>query len=166
MRRDSVAAAALGAFDVYRTLHHAMWCDELQAFMLAAGGPSLGLLFHRLRYESHPPLWHVLLWIPTRFTANPVAMQVLHAALALGVWWLVWRFAPFPPAENRGAGAPPRAAPRIVSFEDWVVDRFGRRLHETFFAGYTEKVWGIPCTRIGAEWASQRIKARASAARS
>jgi protoporphyrinogen oxidase len=47
---------------------------------------------------------------------------------------------------------------RIDSFEDWVVDRFGRRLHETFFKTYTEKVWGIPCTRIGADWASQRIK--------
>ncbi|MFO1059985.1 MAG: FAD-dependent oxidoreductase [Dongiaceae bacterium] len=50
------------------------------------------------------------------------------------------------------------AAPRIDSFEDWVTDRFGRRLYETFFRSYTEKVWGIPCRRIGAEWASQRIK--------
>jgi len=31
------------------------------------------------------------------------------------------------------------------SFEDWVVDRFGQRLFEKFFKGYTEKVWGIPC---------------------
>jgi protoporphyrinogen oxidase len=44
------------------------------------------------------------------------------------------------------------------SFEDWVVDQFGRRLFETFFKTYTEKVWGIPCTQIGADWARQRIK--------
>ena len=44
------------------------------------------------------------------------------------------------------------------TFEDWTVDRFGRRLYETFFKTYTEKVWGIPCTRIGADWAGQRIK--------
>jgi protoporphyrinogen oxidase len=49
-------------------------------------------------------------------------------------------------------------APAIVSFEDWVVDRFGRRLYETFFKTYTEKVWGISCQRIGADWAAQRIK--------
>jgi protoporphyrinogen oxidase len=48
--------------------------------------------------------------------------------------------------------------PPIRNFEDWVVDRFGRRLFETFFKTYTEKVWGIPCTQIGADWASQRIK--------
>ena len=45
-----------------------------------------------------------------------------------------------------------------ASFEDWVVNRFGRRLYETFFKSYTEKVWGIPCTEITAQWAAQRIK--------
>ena len=45
-----------------------------------------------------------------------------------------------------------------ASFEDWVVAHFGRRLFEAFFKTYTEKVWGIPCSEIGAEWAAQRIK--------
>ncbi len=45
-----------------------------------------------------------------------------------------------------------------VSFEDWVSNRFGRRLYLIFFKTYTEKVWGIPCNRIGAQWAAQRIK--------
>ncbi len=44
------------------------------------------------------------------------------------------------------------------TFEQWVVNRFGRRLYGTFFKTYTEKVWGIPCTEIRAEWAAQRIK--------
>jgi protoporphyrinogen oxidase len=44
------------------------------------------------------------------------------------------------------------------SFEDWVVARFGRRLYETFFKSYTEKVWGIPCHAIRADWAAQRIR--------
>jgi len=44
------------------------------------------------------------------------------------------------------------------TFEDWVIGRFGRRLFEIFFRTYTEKVWGIPCARLDAEWASQRIK--------
>jgi protoporphyrinogen oxidase len=45
-----------------------------------------------------------------------------------------------------------------TSFEDWIVNRFGRRLYAMFFRSYTEKVWGIPCTEIGAQWAAQRIK--------
>jgi len=45
-----------------------------------------------------------------------------------------------------------------VSFEDWVSQRFGRRLYEIFFRTYTEKVWGIPCTELSADWAAQRIK--------
>jgi protoporphyrinogen oxidase len=45
-----------------------------------------------------------------------------------------------------------------VSFEDWVTNRFGRRLYRTFFKTYTEKVWGIPCTSLSARWAAQRIK--------
>lgn len=44
------------------------------------------------------------------------------------------------------------------SFEDWVVRAFGRRLYEIFFRSYTEKVWGIPCGEISAEWAAQRIR--------
>jgi protoporphyrinogen oxidase len=45
-----------------------------------------------------------------------------------------------------------------TSFEDWVCNRFGRRLFEMFFQQYTEKVWGVPCSRIAAEWAAQRIR--------
>jgi protoporphyrinogen oxidase len=44
------------------------------------------------------------------------------------------------------------------SLEDWVTNRFGRRLFELFFKSYTEKVWGVPTTEIRAEWAAQRIK--------
>lgn len=46
----------------------------------------------------------------------------------------------------------------IRSFEDWVVRAFGRRLYEIFFRSYTEKVWGVPCSQISAEWAAQRIR--------
>jgi len=44
------------------------------------------------------------------------------------------------------------------TFEGWMRANFGDRLYRTFFKGYTEKVWGIPCNRISAEWASQRIR--------
>ena len=44
------------------------------------------------------------------------------------------------------------------SLEDFLVNRFGRELYRTFFQEYTEKVWGVPCTEISAEWGAQRIK--------
>ncbi|MBE9017623.1 amine oxidase [Chroococcidiopsis sp. CCALA 051] len=50
----------------------------------------------------------------------------------------------------------PNRHPR--NFAQWVTSRFGRRLFEIFFQAYTEKLWGIPCTEISADWAAQRIK--------
>jgi protoporphyrinogen oxidase len=47
---------------------------------------------------------------------------------------------------------------REDTFEQWVTNRFGRRLFRTFFKTYTEKVWGISCAELKAEWAAQRIK--------
>ena len=57
--------------------------------------------------------------------------------------YLWWHYKPYPVEEN---------------FEQWVTNRFGKRLFEIFFKTYTEKVWGIPCTEIRAEWAAQRIQ--------
>jgi protoporphyrinogen oxidase len=48
--------------------------------------------------------------------------------------------------------------PREDTFEEWVTNRFGERLFRIFFKAYTEKVWGIPCSELRAEWAAQRIK--------
>lgn len=48
--------------------------------------------------------------------------------------------------------------PEEENLEQWVSNRFGERLYKTFFQTYTEKVWGMPCNQIQAEWAAQRIK--------
>jgi protoporphyrinogen oxidase len=44
------------------------------------------------------------------------------------------------------------------TLEDFMVNRFGRELYSTFFEQYTEKVWGVPCAQIRADWGAQRIK--------
>jgi len=49
-------------------------------------------------------------------------------------------------------------SPEENSFEEWIINRFGERLYSTFFKTYTEKVWGMPCSEIQADWAAQRIK--------
>ena len=48
--------------------------------------------------------------------------------------------------------------PDEKTFEEWVSNRFGHRLYRIFFKTYTEKVWGISCNEISADWAAQRIK--------
>ncbi len=44
------------------------------------------------------------------------------------------------------------------NLEEFFINRFGRELYATFFKSYTEKVWGVPCRRISAEWGAQRVK--------
>jgi protoporphyrinogen oxidase len=66
----------------------------------------------------------------------------LGALLIVGSY-LRWHFFPYREVEN---------------FEQWVTNRFGKRLFEMFFRTYTEKVWGIPCSEIRADWAAQRIR--------
>ncbi|HKW80687.1 MAG TPA: NAD(P)/FAD-dependent oxidoreductase [Casimicrobiaceae bacterium] len=51
-----------------------------------------------------------------------------------------------------------------ANLEDFLVNRFGVELYRTFFKSYTEKVWGVPCERISAEWGAQRIKGLSLAA--
>jgi protoporphyrinogen oxidase len=78
-------------------------------------------------------------------------LKPLNALMGLGFWesiliafsYLRWRIAPYGHEE---------------SFEQWVTNRFGKRLFQTFFKTYTEKVWGISCSELKAEWAAQRIK--------
>src|SRR3954452_758537 len=47
---------------------------------------------------------------------------------------------------------------REDNLEQWVSNRFGKRLYQHFFMSYTEKVWGVPANEVRAEWAAQRIK--------
>jgi len=78
-------------------------------------------------------------------------LKPLNALAGLGIWqsllvvlsYLKWQLFP---------------NPREESFEQWVTNRFGKRLFDIFFKSYTEKIWGIPCTELKAEWAAQRIK--------
>jgi hypothetical protein len=75
---------------------HPLWRDEAQAFLIGRDSHSLGQLLYNLRYEGHPPLWHFLIFLITRLTPRPEAMQALHLAMATTSVYLVARFSPFP----------------------------------------------------------------------
>jgi protoporphyrinogen oxidase len=78
-------------------------------------------------------------------------LRASNALLGLGLWNSALVLASYVKAQ---------AFPMLPeeTFDRWVSNRFGRRLFEIFFKTYTEKVWGIPCNEIMAEWAAQRIK--------
>jgi hypothetical protein len=75
------------------TLHqHAMWRDEMQAWLIARDSANITELFHNLHYEGHPALWYLLLTPLTHFSRNPVWIQVLHYVIAASAVALVlWR---------------------------------------------------------------------------
>jgi protoporphyrinogen oxidase len=74
-----------------------------------------------------------------------------NALRGLGIWNAVTMVLSYMKAHLR-------PSPVEENFEQWVTNRFGRKLYEIFFKTYTEKVWGIACTEIRAEWAAQRIQ--------
>ncbi len=84
-----------------------------------------------------------------KFFAYP--LRPLNALFRLGIWnsflvLLSFLYARLFPWKNE------------ETIEHWVVNRFGERLYRTFFKTYSEKVWGMPCSEIRAEWAAQRIR--------
>jgi hypothetical protein len=88
----------LGVFvvlGVIGVLHHAMWRDETYPWLMARFSNSLRDQFLAARYDNHFILWHVVLWILTRFTHNCQAMQWLHLVLATCSVWILVRFSPF-----------------------------------------------------------------------
>jgi protoporphyrinogen oxidase len=93
----------------------------------------LSRIFHRRRFFDYP------LKLNARTLRNMGILETLRVGLSYGHARLL----------NR--------APE-VSLEDFLVNRFGDRLYRTFFKDYTEKVWGVPCREISAEWGAQRIK--------
>lgn len=79
----------------FTAVHHEMWRDEIQAWLLARDSASVFELFASLKYEGHPGLWHIFLMPFTRLTASPVVMQAFHLLIAGGTVYLFVRYAPF-----------------------------------------------------------------------
>lgn len=78
-------------------------------------------------------------------------LRGFEALMNLGIWRSAMCMLSYAKAK-----AFPTKNPR--SFEQWVVNQFGHKLYSIFFKTYTEKVWGMPCDEMSADWAAQRIK--------
>ena len=108
----------------------AVWHDLLGDELLVR--PRMSRIFYNGRFFSYP-----LRPMDALVKIGPIESTRIIASYV--------RARVFPKADER-------------SFEDWVVNRFGRRLFEIFFKSYTEKVWGIACSEISSDWAAQRIR--------
>jgi protoporphyrinogen oxidase len=93
----------------------------------------LSRIFHRRRFFDYP------LKLSVRTLRNLGLLETVRIGVSYGQAKFLHR------------------APEL-SLEDFLVNRFGERLYLTFFKDYTEKVWGVPCEEISAEWGAQRIK--------
>jgi len=82
--------------EVINILHHAMWRDELQVWSFCEHSHSLRELLYLTRYEGHPHAWQFLVYSISRLSSNPVAMQVLHLAIATMTAYVVAHYSPFP----------------------------------------------------------------------
>ena len=85
-----------------------------------------------------------------RFFDYPISLSK-DTVLKLGLW----RTAKIGASYLKSAMAPLK---QEETLEQFFINRFGKELYQTFFKSYTEKVWGVPCDRISAEWGAQRIK--------
>ncbi len=77
------------------TLNHAMWRDELNGWLIARDSYSFSNFFENIKYEGHPLLWYLCLWVLNQITANPLAMQVFHWLISVANLCLFIRFSPF-----------------------------------------------------------------------
>ena len=83
---------AIGLIGIF---NHAMWRDELNGWLIAKYSQNWGEFWGNIRYEGHPILWYLCLYGLNQLTANPVAMQLFHLALATAAMALWLYFSPF-----------------------------------------------------------------------
>ncbi|MGK7940790.1 MAG: hypothetical protein AB4062_11710 [Crocosphaera sp.] len=77
------------------TLNHVMWRDELNGWLIARDSDSFINFFENVKYEGHPLLWYICLWLLNQITANPILMQIFHWLIAVLTVALFVFYSPF-----------------------------------------------------------------------
>ncbi len=130
---------------------------EHQGFRFDIGG-------HRFFSKSQEvvDLWNEIL--PDDFIQRPRMSRIYYEGkfynYPLRAFEALWNLGVWRSASCMASYAKAKIFPKkdVKSFEDWTVNQFGHKLYSIFFKTYTEKVWGMPCDEMSADWAAQRIK--------
>jgi len=107
-------------------------------------------------------LWNEIL--PDDFIQRPRMSRIYYEgkfySYPLRAFEALWNLGVFRSAACMASYAWSKVFPvrEVRSFEDWTSNQFGKKLYGIFFKTYTEKVWGMPCNEMSADWAAQRIK--------
>ncbi len=91
-RSEWLCLALFAAVGFVNMWFHELWRDEFQAFLIARESASVPDLLEKMRYEGHPPLWALWLFFITRFSANPLYMQLSHLFIACISAYIILRF--------------------------------------------------------------------------
>ena len=89
-----IVTAAFCVIALIGLLNHEMWRDEHQAWLVARDANSLPALLENMKYEGNPALWHFFLFLITRFTHDPIFLQVFHLLIATSFIFIFNRYAP------------------------------------------------------------------------
>ena len=95
-RRDLIVWLAYIIVLAFTIPWHEPWNDEAQAWLLARDLSLSQLIFHALRYESHPPLWYLILWIPAHLHIGYFIFSWISGAIAAAGIYVLLRLSPFP----------------------------------------------------------------------
>lgn len=79
----------------YTMSHHELWGDEIHSWNIAKASAGFSDLISNTRYEGHPPLWYIILWITSKFTHDPGSIQVVHLIIACLTVFLILFFSSF-----------------------------------------------------------------------
>ena len=80
--------------------HHEIWLDEAHHWLLARDSVSIPDLIYNMRYDGHPALWNILLFGVSRFTHDPIGMQILNAAISIMAVFVFLKHSPFSKLEK------------------------------------------------------------------
>ncbi|QWR78262.1 hypothetical protein [Candidatus Magnetomonas plexicatena] len=95
---DTALYIAIGVYFVItliNLLNHVMWRDELGPWAIAHDSSSLSELFYNYRYEGHPRLWVLIVYLLTKLNNNMAAMQMVHLCFATATAFVLLKFSPF-----------------------------------------------------------------------
>jgi protoporphyrinogen oxidase len=135
---------------ISRTVGYKGYLFDIGGHRFFTKSPEVRAIWHEIlgpQFLTRPRLSRI--YYKNRYFYYP--LRPMNALRNLGAWEAARVMASYLAAQLRPPG-------EIVSFEDWVTRKFGRRLFQIFFKTYTEKVWGISCRELRADWAAQRIK--------
>jgi hypothetical protein len=90
-----VVTAVFGAAALFALTQHEMWRDEVQAWLIARDSATPLDVLRNLKYDGHPALWHLSLWLLKLIAPVPAVMRALHWVIAVSAVYLVARYAPF-----------------------------------------------------------------------